>query len=99
MSEQELTELVDIAHTVASQDELITVCHKILRSVGKVLNVDRASLFVYSKDSLGNEKLISHLFDITERINILTENFVERNHPTTSNVTFFVSLKTKTMTR
>ena len=67
MNEQELTELVDIAHTVASQDELITVCHKILRSVGKVLNVDRASLFVYSKDSLGNEKLISHLFDITEK--------------------------------
>ena len=65
MSEQELNDLVEIAHTVASQDELISVCHRILRSVGKVLNVDRASLFVYSKDALGNEKLISHLFDIT----------------------------------
>ena len=65
MSEQELNDLVEIAHTVASQEELISVCHRILRSVGKVLNVDRASLFVYSKDSLGNEKLISHLFDIT----------------------------------
>lgn len=35
--------------------------------VAKLLNVDRASLFLVSTDSLGNKKLVSQLFDIKPR--------------------------------
>uniref|UniRef100_UPI00358F5CDF cGMP-specific 3',5'-cyclic phosphodiesterase isoform X2 n=1 Tax=Myxine glutinosa TaxID=7769 RepID=UPI00358F5CDF len=62
---EEKESLLELVKDIASHLDVLTLCHRILLHINRVLTADRCSLFIVRCDAAHERHLVSRLFDVS----------------------------------